>query len=77
MNQTCYFDKTGTLTSDKLILLGVATCENPEEGVVHPDHMIPLEATSVMATCQELVWVNGKVEFAGWILCSYWETRWN
>ena len=69
----CYFDKTGTLTSDRLNLLGVATCgcrqQQPAEDAPNasdeddflPPNAIPAGAGAVMATCHELVWVNGKV----------------
>ena len=69
----CYFDKTGTLTSDRLNLLGVATCnrrqQQPAEDAPNasdeddflPPNAIPADAGAVMATCHELVWVNGKV----------------
>ena len=68
----CYFDKTGTLTSDRLNLLGVATCgcrqQQPAEDAPNaldeddflPPNAIPADAGAVMATCHELVWVNGK-----------------
>lgn len=35
------------------------TCE--DEGTFHLANAVPYEASCVMAACQELVWVNGKV----------------
>lgn len=29
--------------------------------MIHSANSLPIDATSVMAACQELVWVNGKV----------------
>uniref|UniRef100_M4BEL3 P5A-ATPase transmembrane helical hairpin domain-containing protein n=1 Tax=Hyaloperonospora arabidopsidis (strain Emoy2) TaxID=559515 RepID=M4BEL3_HYAAE len=67
----CCFDKTGTLTSDELKLHGVAGLEKLAEpndmkrrcskmDTIGPEHL-PLDTELVLAGCQSLVMLNGKV----------------
>ncbi|KAJ0409499.1 hypothetical protein P43SY_002389 [Pythium insidiosum] len=64
----CCFDKTGTLTSDELKMLGIAgltgTTRGPNErkelDVIAPEQL-PLDSALVLAGCQSLLFLHGKI----------------